>query len=245
MKKRVLIVEDDPDIADLIKLQLLDLDCDVDISHDGYEGFNLFKAQQYTLVILDIMLPGMDGLDICKAIRATESSVPIMMLTAKSTELDRVLGLELGADDYLTKPFSVLELVARVKAIFRREEFRRIELEATQGSLINDQSEDTEQPILVGDININPRSRSVNKNEEMINLTVKEFDLLIFFARHPGQVFTRSQLLDKVWGYGHDGYEHTVNSHINRLRAKVESNPAKPDYILTAWGVGYKFVEDL
>lgn len=244
MKKNVLIVEDDFDIANLIKLQLLDLGCEVDISHDGQEGLNLFKSRQYALVILDIMLPGMDGLDICKAIRATESSVPIMMLTAKSTELDRVLGLELGADDYLTKPFSVLELVARVKALFRREEFLRVELDRVEAAQTNDKLYNDIQ-ITVGEITINLRSRTVNIREALISLTAKEFDLLTFFAQHPGQVFTRTQLLDKVWGYGHDGYEHTVNSHINRLRAKVESNPAKPDYILTAWGVGYKFVGNL
>lgn len=243
-KKRVLIVEDDPDIADLIKLQLVDLDCDVDISHDGLEGLDLFKTQQYALVILDIMLPGMDGLDICKAIRATQSSVPIMMLTAKSTELDRVLGLELGADDYLTKPFSVLELVARVKALFRRAEFLRVELDRLEAVQANTDEQNNTQ-IKVGDIEINLRSRTVDVRGVLISLTAKEFDLLTFFAQHPGQVFTRTQLLDKVWGYGHDGYEHTVNSHINRLRAKIELNSAKPDYILTAWGVGYKFVEDL
>lgn len=249
MKKCVLIVEDDPDIADLIKLQLLDLDCDADISHDGLDGLNLFETGQYALVILDIMLPGMDGLDICKAIRAAQSSVPILMLTAKSTELDRVLGLELGADDYLTKPFSILELVARVKALFRRAEFRRVEsgrVEAVQASLMNNSADsDTQTQIKAGEIDINLLSRIVKIRGESITLTAKEFDLLTFFARYPGQVFTRTQLLDKVWGYGHDGYEHTVNSHINRLRAKVESNPAKPDYILTAWGVGYKFAEDL
>ncbi len=244
MKKSVLIVEDDPDIAHLIELQILDLGCDVDISHDGVEGFNLFKARQYALVILDIMLPGMDGLDICKAIRAMESSVPIMMLTAKSTELDRVLGLELGADDYLTKPFSVLELVARIKAIFRREAFRRKEISTLdpEPELLQNKRQNQ---ITVGELSINIASRTVKKEQQILSLTAKEFDLLTFFARHPGQVFTRTQLLDKVWGYGHDGYEHTVNSHINRLRAKVEKNPAKPDYILTAWGVGYKFVEAL
>ncbi len=250
MKKCVLIVEDDPDIADLIKLQLLDLDCDADISHDGLDGLNLFKMGKYALVILDIMLPGMDGLDICKAIRATGSAVPIMMLTAKSTELDRVLGLELGADDYLTKPFSVLELVARVKALFRRAEFRRVESEeAVQAKVMHSTADSdtqiTNTQIKTGEIDINLLSRIVKIRGESITLTAKEFDLLTFFARYPGQVFTRTQLLDKVWGYGHDGYEHTVNSHINRLRAKVEKNPAKPDYILTAWGVGYKFAEDL
>ncbi|MDX2504389.1 MAG: response regulator transcription factor [Gammaproteobacteria bacterium] len=236
MKKHVLIVEDDPDIANLVKLQLLDLGCEVDMAHDGLAGLALFKVNQYALVILDIMLPGMDGLDICKAIRAKESYVPVLMLTAKSTELDRVLGLELGADDYLSKPFSVLELVARVKALFRRVEA----MQAVAGK----EHDDTRVQLSVGDIEINMRSRIVKVRGKSISLTAREFDLLTFFARHPGEVFTRTQLLDKVWGYRHDGYEHTVNSHINRLRAKVEKNPAKPDYIVTAWGVGYKFTED-
>lgn len=236
MKKRVLIVEDDADIARLIKLQLVDLDCTVDISHNGVEGLALFKSHAYAMVMLDVMLPGMDGLDVCKAIRALKSSVPVMMLTAKSTELDRVLGLELGADDYLTKPFSVLELVARVKALFRRVEFRQTDALKTAHN---------PSQMIMGQMTINLPARSLQVRGKAINLTAKEFDLLCFFARHPAQVFSRTQLLDKVWGYGHDGYEHTVNSHINRLRAKVESNPAKPDYILTAWGVGYKFADNL
>ncbi len=241
MKKNVLIVEDDPDIANLVRLQLLDLNCDVDMAYDGLEGLALFKANQYALVILDIMLPGMDGLDICKAIRSMESYVPILMLTAKSTELDRVLGLELGADDYLTKPFSVLELMARVKALFRRVEAMQADANKQQNA--GNGHKDNEKQLTVGEIDINILARTVKVRGERINLTAREFDLLIFFVRHPGQVFTRTQLLDKVWGYGHDGYEHTVNSHINRLRAKVENNPAQPDYILTAWGVGYKFTE--
>ncbi len=238
MEKQVLIVEDDPDIAQLIKLQLVDLNCTVDMAHDGLQGFNMFTQGNYSLLILDIMLPGMDGLDICKAVRAEKSSIPILMLTAKSSELDRVLGLELGADDYLTKPFSVLELVARVKALFRRVEFNEVNKTAEPATT---QKDDT---ISIGDLLINLRSRSVKIRQQEVLLTAKEFDLLTFFAQQPGQVFTRTQLLDKVWGYAHDGYEHTVNSHINRLRSKVELNPAKPDYILTAWGVGYKFVED-
>jgi len=240
MKKNVLIVEDDQDIANLVKLQLLDLDCDVDMAHDGLDGLALFKTNQYALVILDIMLPGMDGLDICKTIRAMEPYIPVLMLTAKSTELDRVLGLELGADDYLTKPFSILELMARIKALFRR-----VEAMQAAGKQQENEYKDNGKIITIRDITINILARTVEVLGENITLTAKEFDLLYFFAQHPGQVFTRTQLLDKVWGYGHDGYEHTVNSHINRLRAKVESNPAQPDYILTAWGVGYKFTDEI
>ncbi len=235
MSKNILIIEDDPDIANLVRLQMQDLHCQADVVHDGLEGLNTFKEGCYDLIILDIMLPGMDGLDVCKSIRQTESYVPILMLTARSSELDRVLGLELGADDYLSKPFSVLELVARVKALFRR-------VDAMQEQ--HEQQSDEDNPILeVGPIQINQKARTVTVNGDDIVLTAREFDLLTWFAQHPGQVFTRSQLLDSVWGYGHDGYEHTVNSHINRLRAKIERNPAKPDYILTAWGVGYKFMD--
>ena len=229
MNKKVLIIEDDPDIAHLIKLQLADIDYDADFSLDGLQGLEYFKRHTYALVILDIMLPGINGLEICKSIRAMPSYIPILMLTAKSTEIDRVLGLELGADDYLTKPFSIMELIARVKAIFRR-------IENMQAA-----SQMQNKQIHSGDISIDLASRTVKVRNNEVSLTAREFDLLSFFARHPGQVFTRAQLLDDVWGYGHDGYEHTVNSHINRLRAKIELNPAKPDYILTAWGVGYKF----
>ncbi len=233
MQKNILIIEDDPDIANLVRLQMQDLNCQVDMVHDGLEGLNQYKQADYDLLILDIMLPGMDGLDVCKAIRQMESYVPILMLTARSSELDRVLGLELGADDYLSKPFSVMELVARVKALFRRVDALQIQ---------HERHSDDDNPVLtIGQLKINQQARSVKVKGEDIALTAKEFDLLTWFALHPGQVFTRTQLLDSVWGYGHDGYEHTVNSHINRLRAKIEANPAKPDYILTAWGVGYKF----
>lgn len=233
MQKNILIIEDDPDIANLVRLQMQDLNCQVDMVHDGLEGLNQYKKADYDLLILDIMLPGMDGLDVCKAIRQMESYVPILMLTARSSELDRVLGLELGADDYLSKPFSVMELVARVKALFRRVDALQIQ---------HERHSDDDNPVLtIGQLKINQQARSVKVKGEDIALTAKEFDLLTWFALHPGQVFTRTQLLDSVWGYGHDGYEHTVNSHINRLRAKIEANPAKPDYILTAWGVGYKF----
>ena len=247
MKKNVLIIEDDVDISNLIKLQLVELNCHADMSHDGVQGLKLFKTNQYDMLILDIMLPGMNGLDICKAVRNMESYVPILMLTAKSTELDRVLGLELGADDYLTKPFSLLELSARIKALFRRVDAMQAgnlkHVNSPEEQKTNKKSE--QQNIIIGDIEINLLSRSIMVLKKEIKLTAKEFDLLVFFAQHPGQVFTRTQLLDKVWGYGHDGYEHTVNSHINRLRAKVENNPAQPDYILTAWGVGYQFTKKL
>ena len=158
--------------------------------------------------------------------------VPILMLTSKSSELDRVLGLELGADDYVTKPFSVSELMARVKAIFRRVESLEKRFPGNRESFT------------VGPLQIDTSGRQVLLNDQLISLTAREFDLLLHFARHPGHVFSRAKLLDSVWGYGHDGYEHTVNSHINRLRGKIEPDPSRPTLIVTVWGVGYKLDAD-
>jgi DNA-binding response OmpR family regulator len=232
MTRRILIVEDDPDIARLVELHLKDLECAVDVERDGQSGLQRATSSSYDLIILDLMLPGLDGLEICKGVRASSKShVPILMLTAKSTELDRVLGLEIGADDYLTKPFSVLELVARVKALFRRVEALTPETPQT-GEVIDRRG-----------LHIDKEKREVSVDGREVKLTAKEFDLLFYFAAHPGRVFTRGQLLDHVWQYGHEGYEHTVNSHINRLRAKIESDPSSPRYIETVWGVGYRFPE--
>lgn len=230
--KRILIVEDNKDLATLLGMHLRDLSYEVDIAADGREGLAKAETGQYNLIILDLMLPGLDGLEICRRLRGSSPYMPILMLTSKASELDRVLGLELGADDYITKPFSIMELLARVKAVFRRVE----NLEQTRPA--------PESGIICADtLSIDPGKRVVEVDGKPVDLTAKEFDLLLHFASHPGRVFTRSQLLDSVWGYGHDGYEHTVNSHINRLRAKIERNPADPDFILTVWGVGYKFTE--
>ncbi len=233
MTRAALIIEDDPTLAELVQLHLRDVDCDADIADDGVKGLEKFKEGSYELVVLDIMLPRKDGLSVCRDIRRLPGYVPILMLTAKSTELDRVRGLETGADDYLTKPFSVRELVARVKALLRRVDALSPE---PSGSAENETIERGAMRIDIG-------KRLVSIDGADITLTAKEFELLAHFARNPGQVFNRVQLLDQVWGYNHEGYEHTVNSHINRLRAKIESDPAKPDYILTVWGVGYKFAE--
>jgi len=230
MQKKILVIEDDGDIARLLKLHLNDLSCDVVIANDGNNGLQLGLKSEYDLIVLDLMLPGMDGLEICRRLRHASVHTPILMLTAKSSELDRVLGLELGADDYLTKPFSFKELQARVKAIFRR-----IELSQKRTEISSSES------ITVNDLVIEPARRNVTVAGGNVVLTATEFDLLLHFARNPGRVYNRTQLLDKVWGYGHDGYEHTVNSHINRLRKKIEKDPANADYILTVWGVGYKF----
>ncbi|MGK2926979.1 MAG: response regulator transcription factor, partial [Lysobacterales bacterium] len=213
-RKKVLVVEDERDIAELLSLHLEDIDCDATLAADGHEAMRLAFARNWDLVILDLRLPGPDGLSICRALRRESRYVPILMLTSKSAELDRVLGLELGADDYVTKPFSISELMARVKAIFRRVE--SLEKRLPGGA----------ERLTVGPLSIDPAGRRVEVDGEAMALTAREFDLLLHFARHPGRVFSRAQLLDSVWGYGHDGYEHTVNSHINRLRAKIEPDPA-------------------
>ena len=232
MSHRILVIEDDRDIAHLLELHLGDMDCQVRLSHDGEDGLKQALSQPYDLIILDLMIPVIDGLEVCRRLRASPHYTPILMLTAKSSELDRVLGLEVGADDYLTKPFSLRELLARVKALFRR-----VEALAAAPPRIEPKT------IRSGGLSIEVEKRKVLIHGNPVELTAKEFDLLIQFAEHAGRVYTRSQLLDLVWGYGHDGYEHTVNSHINRLRAKIEKDPSRPHYILTVWGVGYKFAE--
>lgn len=231
-KRSILVIEDQQDIAKLVGMHLKDNDCQVKLVHDGGNGLAEAESKHYDLIILDLMLPGIDGLEICRRLRAKSNYTPILMLTSKSSELDRVLGLEMGADDYLTKPFSVLELTARVKAIFRR-----IDAIATR-------EVKARQMISVGELQIDVERRTVRLAGDSVDLTAKEFDLLLHLAQNPGRVFTRAQLLDQVWGYSHSGYEHTVNSHMNRLRAKVERDPANPRYVLTVWGVGYKFSED-
>ena len=232
-ERKVLVIEDENDLAELLALHLRDLNCKVVLAADGHEGMRQAFARNWDLVILDLRLPGPDGLSICRALRRESRYVPILMLTSKSSELDRVLGLDLGADDYVTKPFSVSELMARVKAIFRRVE--SLEKRFPGGS----------DSLSLGPIKIDTNGRQVLVNDRPMPLTAREFDLLLHFARHPGHVFSRAQLLDSVWGYGHDGYEHTVNSHINRLRSKIEPDPARPEFIVTVWGVGYKLDANL
>ena len=230
MTKKILIIEDNMDIARLAMVNLQGKQMQVDHAADGSVGLKMAQTDDYDLVILDLMLPGMDGLDICRTLRNNKVYTPVLMLTARTSELDRVLGLEVGADDYLTKPFSVPELVARVSAILRRSD-----------QYLSAQPQQQDVPLQLGELCVDPGKREVLLGDVAVELTAKEFDLLWHFASHPERVFTRSQLLDSVWGYGHAGYEHTVNSHINRLRAKIEIDPAKPQYVITVWGVGYKF----
>lgn len=228
-RRRFLVIEDETDLAELIRLHLKDLDASIRLVHDGGEGLELAQTQRWDLIVLDLRLPGIDGLALCRDLRGQGNAVPILMLTARSTELDRVLGLEIGADDYLTKPFSPLELVARAKALLRRME--RVEQARSAGV----------RKLQVEGLALDREQHEARVDEQNLDLTAREFELLWHFATHPGRVFSRSELLDAVWGYGHDGYEHTVNSHINRLRAKLERDPSHPRYLLTVWGVGYKF----
>ena len=232
MDRKVLIIEDDQDIADLVELHLKDLDINLDRATDGEFGLQKALDSDYELVILDLMLPKLNGLDVCKKIREHKKSLPILLLTAKSEEFDKVLGLELGADDYITKPFSIRELMARIKAIIRRV-----------NAVIEDQVRSDVTELTFGWLNVNLEKRRVLLDGESIELTAKEFDLLALFASNPGKAYTRENLLNIVWGYQYAGYEHTVNSHINRLRSKIEKDPAQPKFIRTVWGVGYKFAE--
>jgi len=231
MSKDVLIVEDHRDLATVLKRHIVNLGCRVVIASDGEEALRVAEKQNFDLVLLDLMLPRIDGLEVCRRIRSQKPYVPILMLTAKSSEVDKIVGLEMGADDYITKPFSVRELVARVKAIFRRAEALAMPHEVDDG------------PIRFGDIlEIDIGSRRVMVRDMQVELTNKEFELLIHFSKNPGRVYSRAQLLDAVWGYSHEGYEHAVNCHINRLRTKIERDPKNPELIQTVWGVGYKMV---
>ncbi len=230
--RHVLVIEDNHDISELIALHLRDIECKVTQAADGETGLDLALTGGFDLIVLDLMLPGLGGLEVCRRLRRDAEYTPILMLTAKSSEMDRVTGLDQGADDYLTKPFSVHELRARVKAIFRRVD--SLSGRTAEAGVIE-----------IGDLSINTKKRTVSLGDRPVTLTAKEFDLLEQFARHPGRVYTRAQLLDLIWGYGHANYEHTVNSHINRLRAKIEEDPAQPKYVVTVWGVGYKFNDRL
>jgi DNA-binding response OmpR family regulator len=229
---RLLVIEDDHDIAELLRMHVPDIDASVDVAAEGTLGLARAQAEKWDAIVLDIRLPGMNGLDVCRELRRTGNQVPILMLTARSTEIDRVLGLELGADDYLVKPFSILELQARIKALLRRVAFhtqpRAAEAEAASA-------------LERGPLRLDRLQRRAWLHGQEIALTLREFELLWFFASHPGRVYSRLELLKEVWGYGHEGYEHTVNSHINRLRAKLGDDRSESGLIRTVWGVGYRF----
>ena len=227
------MIEDDVSIVELVAIHLKDNYCELTKAHTGTEGLNLATKNKYDMIILDVMLPGMDGIEICRRLRADKIFTPILMLTARSEEIDKIIGLETGADDYLTKPFSIREFIARVKAILRRTEMgnsnKKIEKEIFKYDLLL----------------IDPIKRKVMLDGVKVELTPKEFDLLYLFMSNPGKIYSRENLLNLVWGYEFSGYEHTVNSHINRLRTKIEADLTAPKYILTTWGVGYRFTDEL
>ena len=228
MNEQLLLVEDDDAIAEALRVHLEEAGYRLHREADGRKAIEIIGQRAWDLVLLDLMLPGADGWEVCRHLRAEHPGVPVIVLSARSTEAHRVLGLELGADDYLAKPFSMLELVARVRAMFRRIE----QLRATPPS-------DTETRF--GPFRLDERRRELRRGAEPVALTQREFSLLSFLARNPGRAFSRQELLREVWGEGFDGYEHTVNSHINRLRTKIEEDPRDPRLIATVWGLGYRF----
>ncbi|WP_143305095.1 response regulator transcription factor [Chitinophaga vietnamensis] len=232
--KKVLIIEDDPDILELLMIHLGDFPCELTCERQGDKALEIATKQRFDLIILDLMLPGMNGMEVCRRLRMTDRHTPVMMLTARSEEIDKVMGLETGADDYLTKPFSVREFIARVKVIFRRHE------EAQTAA-----SEHDPLHIRFGHLSIDMDKRKVSIEDQRVDLSPREFDLLALLASNPGKSYSRKQLLNLVWGYDFEGYEHTVNSHINRLRSKIEKDISRPLFILTTWGIGYRFNEEL
>jgi len=224
---RVLVVEDDADLAALLRLHLVQAGYVVEHESDGALALQRAVAADFDAVVLDVMLPGLAGTEVCRRLRATGRTVPVLMLTARGDEADRVEGLELGADDYVAKPFSIREVLARVAALLRRVAMER-------------PPADPDATLAVGDLAIRPHARRVTRAGADVELTVKEFDLLALLASRPGHVFARQELLDRVWGLPYAGYAHTVNTHINRLRGKIEPDPAHPVYVQTVWGVGYR-----
>ncbi|REL38469.1 DNA-binding response regulator [Rhodohalobacter sp. SW132] len=227
----VLVVEDNADLQNLLTINLTDDGYIVHKAENGIAALDLYRNRKPDLIILDIMLPKLDGFDVCREIRREDKITPILMLTAKAEEIDKVLGLELGADDYMTKPFSIREFLARVKAIFRRMSANKNERQSKSEILEFDR------------LCIDTGKRKVTLNKKLIDLTSKEYELLTLFFKNPGKAFSRDELLTSVWGYSYEGYSHTVNSHINRLRTKIEADPSEPHYIRTVWGVGYRFAD--
>jgi DNA-binding response OmpR family regulator len=231
---RVLVVEDDPDISAVIQLHLEGAHCQVSVAAGGRQGLERALTDSFDLIVLDLGLPELDGLEICRQLACKNPRPLILMVTARSTELDRVRGLELGADDYLVKPFSVVELVARVRALLRRPP---LAAEAV--------GNETVRLFSAGALVLDRWERCARLEGQRIELTAREFKLLLWFVQHPLRVFSRAELLDAVWGQGYGGFEHTVNSHLNRLRAKLERNPSHPSMLVTVRGGGYKLMPPL
>ena len=227
MARKVLVVDDEKLIVKGLRFSLEQDDMEVDCAYDGEEALEMVKRKEYDMILLDVMLPKYDGFEVCQQIREY-SDVPIIMLTAKGDDMDKILGLDYGADDYITKPFNILEVKARIKAIMRRVSKR-------------DKNQENEKVIVKGEMKIDCESRRVIIGEKEINLTAKEFDLLELLAMNPGKVYSRENLLNIVWGYEYPGDARTVDVHIRRLREKIEKNPSDPKYVHTKWGVGYYF----
>ncbi len=231
--EKLLVVEDDPAIQRMISDYFRHIGYEVITASEGEAGVRMALNDRPTVVILDLMLPKLDGLSVCRQVRERNSSLPIIMLTAKDDVVDNELGIEMGADDYMTKPFSLRELEARLKSVLRRTRAKSVD------------SEDPDQaPILRGDLRIDPARREVTIGGRAVELTPKEFELLTLLATHPGRVYSRKYLLENIWDYTYSGYDRTIDSHINRLRAKIEENPDQPKLVLTVWGVGYKFNDE-
>lgn len=226
----VVIVEDDSAISEMLAFHMKEQGHEATVFDNGETARDYLLEQGADIAILDIMLPGCNGLDICKAVRQKFPALPILMLTSLDGEIDRVIGLELGADDYLTKPFSMRECTARVKALLRRSQLS-----------VEPEPETRLETIKVDELLLDVGGRTAHLDGSAIELTAREFDLLLYLVKNQGKVYSRSQLLDEIWGYSHDGYEHTINTHINRLRNKLKRAEGKADFIQTVWGVGYKF----
>ena len=229
----LLVVEDDENISTAIKEYFSRAGYSVTTASDGVAGVEAAGKNRPDVVVLDLMLPKMDGLAVCKELRQSNPQMPIIMLTAKDDIVDKVLGLEMGADDYITKPFSLREVEARIKSVLRR---------ARAATATGDGKDET--PIVRGHLRVDPVRREVTIADRHVDLTPKEFDLLRLFASNPGRVFPRKYLLEKIWDYSYEGYDRTIDSHINRLRAKIEENPENPQMVLTVWGIGYKFSDE-
>lgn len=232
-REKLLVVEDDPAIQRLIGDYFRHVGYDVVSAGDGEAGVRMAINEKPTVMILDLMLPKVDGLSVCRQVRERNPTLPIIMLTAKDDVVDKILGLEMGADDYLTKPFSLRELEARMKSVLRRTRVKPAE-----------PADEELTPIVRGELRIDPGRREVTIKDRVIELTPKEFELLSLFAAHPGRVYSRKYLLENIWDYTYGGYDRTIDSHINRLRAKVEDDPDEPKLVLTVWGVGYKFNDE-
>ena len=232
-KITLLVVEDDENISTAISEYFSRAGYNVKTAEDGLAGVQAALHDRPDAIVLDLMLPKMDGLAVCRELRDKAPYIPILMLTAKDDVVDKVLGLEMGADDYITKPFALRELEARIKSVLRRAH-----------SAASVQAAGDEAPVARGKLRIDPAKREVTIGDRQVDLTPKEFDLLKLFASNPGRVFPRKYLLEKIWDYSYEGYDRTIDSHINRLRAKIEDDPENPQMVLTVWGIGYKFNDE-